>query len=146
MTVVNVSTVTQAIKTTLEASTDLTGVTITRADAVNEDINIACNGWVGIYRSQQDLPPRSTNTRNQNIQLVIACQAGSLASGEACEDALELLIKNVLEQILADPTLGGTVINIAESLTVRYEQYIKQGDGFMQLATIFVTGIHRFLV
>lgn len=146
MPTVNVASVTLAIKERLANSTNLAGVTITRAGAINEDMDTACSGWIGIYRSQQELPPRSTNTRNQNIQLVVACQAGHLASGEACEDQLETLIKNVLDELLADPTLGGTVINLAESITVRYEQYVRQGDGYMQLAAIYITGINRFLV
>lgn len=142
---INVAEVTQSVLKMLKNDARLEQVTIERAEEVNKEPKV--DGWVGIYRVRIRYPTKAIGAgvpREQAVSLVILVQQSDHQSGRACEDALEELVRNVLSVILSDESLGGKVdILDPNEFEVRYENYNKIDNIFMQTAAIYITGLVR---
>lgn len=142
---INVAEVTQSVVDMLRANADLEQVTIERASEVNKEPNV--NGWVGVYRVRIKYDTKSLGAsvpRAQAISLVILAQQSDHRSGKDCEDVLEALIQKVLSVLLSDESLGGKVDVLEPSdFEIRYENYNKIDNIFMQTAAIYITGLVR---
>lgn len=142
---INVAEVTQSVVDMLKANADLEQVTIERAGEVNKEPNV--NGWVGVYRVRIKYDVKSLGVsvpRAQGISLVILVQQSDHRSGKDCEDVLEALIQKVMSVILSDESLGGKVdILDPNDFEIRYENYNKIDNIFMQTAAIYLTGLVR---
>ncbi len=141
----NVAEVTQSVVDMLRANAELEPVIIERAGEVNKEPNI--NGWVGVYRVRIKYDVRALGAsvpRQQAVSLVILVQQSDHRSGKDCEDQLEALIQKVLSVILSDESLGGKVdILDPTDFEIRYENYNKIDNIFMQTAAIYITGLVR---
>lgn len=106
---INVSTITKQIKEWFEEGADLAGVTVVRSEFVNEDPGAASDGWVGIYRRSVDYDPRNLGTAPDNYEgdviIDIVVQQTHMGNGEQAEDALEELIKDVLDRLVQIPKI-----------------------------------------
>lgn len=125
---INISTITTALVTLLEADASILAWInpvdkIGRGNYVNVDPNRA--PWVGVYRSNVKYEPRTLgagNTINNwegypSIRVLI--QAQSYVNGEDVEDKLEGYVQDVIDAVLADPTIGGTV-DMVNDIDVNY--------------------------
>jgi hypothetical protein len=142
---INVAEVTQAIVDMLKANADLQDTLIERAEEVNKEPRVG--GWVGVYRAGIKYQTKALGgnvPRQQAISLIVLVQESDALSGASCEDALEALIQKVLSVILSDESLGGKVdILDPNDFEIRYGDYRKIADTFMQTATIYLTGLLR---
>lgn len=118
---INVSTITEHLLQWLKDDTDMQGVLFSRSEIVNEDPGKATNGWVGIYRQDVDYDPRNLgippNNYEGELTLNIVVQQTHLGSGAEAEDALEELVKKVLDRLVQVPK---TYIDHFPDLTVQY--------------------------
>jgi hypothetical protein len=142
-----VSDTTTAIVARLRGDARLDGVAVSRASEVNERPS-GCP-WVGVYRVEQRFTPRTVGAGSgfmtHNIDFVIILQAAGGNSGEDCEDMLEQLVSNVVSTLLEDTSLGGTVLMV-NNLTVRYQDYSRVDDVYMQTAALYLTAETRVSV
>jgi hypothetical protein len=138
ITPVNVAAVTDALVQLLRAR--LANTAIGRASELNEDVNNC--PWIGVYRDNVRYEVRTlgygSGMRTQRITLVVAVQESDPDSGDKCEDRLEALLVRVVGALLSDTTLGGTVA-VIENLEVRYADYQKVGNSYMQTAAVYLT-------
>lgn len=139
----NVSEITRAIESMLNAAPDVgqAGVLIERS--AEERVTPTAHGWVGIYRDSIEYPLRTLGMgagyRNQLIRPYLVLQETDPTSGAECEDRLEALLQKVVGVLLSDPSLKGTVQTL-DAFTVTYRAF--KGDyGFMQMARVDFTGI-----
>ena len=112
---INMSVITAAVEVLLNAELN-DDYTIERNEYINMDFEKTA--WVGIYRGTFKYTPqtlgRGLNAWRANPSIRIIVQASSLDSAEAAEDELEGYIEEVLDAIMTDITLGGTVAMINE--------------------------------
>lgn len=123
---INYSTITTALAAQLKADATVSQTIkekyIERGGPVNEKPDRA--PWIGVYRSKITHDPRTlgrvTNWESKG-SIRICVQAVDMTSGKECEDRLELLVKAVIDAILADTTIGGTVDIVTKfSIDYRY--------------------------
>ncbi len=142
ITPVNVSDVTEKIVEILKDNAELSDATIERSEEVNE-IPGRCP-WICVYRAGVDYPIRTLGLgagyRRQRIEFIIYAQQADGTDAEECEVLLEQLIVHVISALLSDPTLGGKVDTLDE-FSVRYVDYDKTENGYMQTAAIYFTAI-----
>lgn len=104
---INVSTITAQIEEWLEDDPELAGTTVERGEFVNEDPGRASKGWIGIYRQGVDYEPRHMGTGPNNyegeLEFIVLVQQTNIKSGALCEDALEGLVKKVLDRVVQLP-------------------------------------------
>ena len=147
ITVLKASDVTAAIGRMMEGDPRMYGVSITRAQEVNERPS-GCP-WVGIYRTSQQFTPRTlgagTGAMNHELTMVVVLQAAGGQSGEDCEALLEELVANAASVILGDTSLGGTVL-IVKSMEVQYQDYSRVDNVYMQTAALYITAETRVAV
>jgi hypothetical protein len=133
----DVSKITKAVHEQLSACPSLADVPVERSADRNMDPN-ACP-WIGIYRLTVQYAQRvlgyGGGIRDQRTRLLLLIQASDQSSGEACEEALEALVKEVVGALLSDTTLRGTVGTI-EEFDVDYAAYEREGNVFMQTAAL----------
>jgi hypothetical protein len=145
---INTAEVTQSVLDKFRAEAELDNVIIDRSAEVNKEPTV--NGWIGIYRTGLAYITKALGAgvgRQQGISLVILVQHNDHRSGRDCEDKLEALIQKVLSVILSDESLGGKVdVLDPTSLEIRYEDYRKIYNIFMQTAAIYFTGLVRVSV
>lgn len=143
--IVEVSSVSKAIEEMLVADFALgqSGVRIERSG--DPDTDDGSRGFVGIYRDRLTFPPRTLGVgsgyRRQNISFTLVMKESNPNSGEECEEALELLVKNVMRCILSDESLKGTVDTLDENIEVRYDRYDQIDGLYVQNAILFFTAI-----
>ncbi len=111
---INYSTITTALAAQLKADASISETIkekyIERGGTINEKPDRA--PWIGIYRSKLNHDPRTLGSMNNwesTGQIRIAVQQVDMKSGMDCEDRLEALVQDVLNAIIADTTIGGTV-------------------------------------
>lgn len=104
---INVSTITQQLVEWLEDDINLQDCRVSRGEFVNEDPSLAVNGWLGMYRRSVDYDPRNLGVPPNNYEgdfvFMVLVQRTSFKSGQACEDALEGMVKNVLDRVVQVP-------------------------------------------
>jgi len=139
---VDVSRITRGVETMLRADVRLSDVTITRSEEITRDPS-QCP-WIGIYRAGIKYPPRvlglGQGFREQRCELVLLIQQADGSGGAECEIALEKLVQDVLSAFLSDPTLGGTV-NGFDEVEIRYPDYQRTADAYMQTAALYFTAL-----
>lgn len=141
--VLDVAALTRQVKQMLEAAPTLEGVPVERGcdpDTMGDYL-----GWVGIYRSSVNYPPRAlgagAGSRRQLVRLILLVSMSHPLSGENCEDDLEALVKKVIDVLLSDTSLGGLVDTLDEDLSVQYDSYDKVDTVYKQRALVFLTGV-----
>lgn len=68
--------------------------------------------WIGIYRGKTTYEPRTLGSMNNWEAFptaIIIMQATDLRSAEKCEEVLEGYVKIVMDAVIEDTTIGGTV-------------------------------------
>ncbi len=136
----NVSEVIEKLKNQIDEWPGLEGkVSCQRAEPINQ--SAAKTPWVGIYRQQQTLEPRTlgfgAGYRRHNIGLVVVMQESSLRSGKECEEKMEKLISEVCSAICSDESLRGSVDMLGpEPFVVTYSSYRVEGNSFFQEAVL----------
>ena len=145
ITPVNVSVVTKAVEQMLndDPSVGGQGALIERSAPLREEAT--SDGWVGIYRSQVKHVARalgmSAAQRMSRVLLMLVVRESAQSSGADCEDNLEDLVQRVLQTLLSDPSLKGTV-QMLDEVVVNYDRYEKDSDDvFNQSATLFITAL-----
>ncbi len=118
---INVATIMIQVQDWLISDSNLDGVVVERSEFVNEDASRAVNGWIGIYRKRIDYDPRnlgiSPNNYQAEIDFVVLVQRSALLSGADAEDALEKMIKSVLDRVVQLPK---THIDFFANITIDY--------------------------
>ena len=134
---VNVSSITETLVATLQKFPALEGVRIERSEDADADPN--SGAYVGVYRMGVQYPIRAMGMgggfRDQRIRMLILARASDPNSGEACELALETLVRNILTALFSDNTLGGTV-GMLDEFEVDYTRYDRSGTVYSQTAQI----------
>lgn len=135
----NIALVTEAVRAAFDADPWFKDeqVKVSRSEVVNEDPSTC--PWVGIYKRREIFRPRTTQTRAQDIELVVWLQASHMGSGKECEDRLGFLVANALRVLFSDHTLRGT-IQFNNDADVSYVYDEKKGDVHFQSALISITG------
>lgn len=137
VTPVDVATISQAVFDALTQDADLSGVTVSRS----EDTQITADvcPWIGVYRLSVEYPQRllvgASGFRGQRVRMLILVSEADQGSGQACEEALEKLVRGVLSVLMTDTTLGGVVGNLDE-FAVDYTRYTRNGQHYVQTASI----------
>lgn len=120
---INVSDITKALVVQLESYADIKNLkpTIERGEYVNNDPDVT--PWIGVYRSVSDYVPRTLGNHLASFQnttkIRILAQDASFKSGGDCENRIEDLATKILECVISDKTIGGTV-DMVNSLNVEY--------------------------
>lgn len=134
---VNVSDITATVVETLRKFPALEGCRIERSEEPDNDPNSGT--YVGVYRVGVQYPIRALGMgggfRDQRVRMLIIARASDMSGGEACELALETLVRSVLTALFSDNTLGGTV-GMLDEFEVDYTRYDRVGSVYMQTAQI----------
>lgn len=109
---INLSTITKALHTQLSNSIPVANLfsSIALGEVINSDPSRA--PWMGIYRGKTTYEPRTLGSMNNweaFPSLIIIIQAVDLRSAEECEKTLEGYVKTVMDAIIKDTTIEGTV-------------------------------------
>ena len=134
---INVSDITQRIVEILRKFPDLEGARIERSEDPDNDPN--SGHYVGVYRIGVQYPIRamghSGGFRDQRVRMMVIARASDMSSGEACELALETLVRSILSALLSDNTLSG-LVGMMDEFEVDYTRYDRSGSVYMQTAQI----------
>jgi hypothetical protein len=134
---VNVSDITLTIVETLRKFPALEGARIERSEDPDNDPN--SGAYVGVYRTGVRYPIRAMGygggLRDQRVGMMIIARASDMSSGEACELALEMLVRSILTALFSDNTLSGAV-GMMDEFEVDYTRYDRSGSVYMQTAQI----------
>lgn len=134
---VNVSAITEAVVELLKKFPALEGVRIERSEDADNDPN--SSAYVGVYRMGVQYPLRTMGLgggfRDQRVRMLILARASDMSSGEACELALEALVRNILTALFSDNTIGGA-IGMMDEFEVDYTRYDRAGSVYSQTAQI----------
>jgi len=119
---INAATITRAMETLLRADATVGGYTIERGEYVNMDMDRV--PWVGIYRGDmvydvQTLGRGANNWKAEFPIKVIVQSATSKGNANDAEDDLEEYIRAVLDAVVLDKTIGGTVAMVT-GITIEY--------------------------
>lgn len=111
---INFNEITNAIKSILEGNLAVreftNGRNIVQGEVINYDPNQT--PWIGIYRGSVNYEPRTLGSDNNwegfpSVKIIV--QATDIKSASRCEAALEGYVKIVIDAMLEDTTLKGTV-------------------------------------
>jgi hypothetical protein len=118
------------------------GATVDLAEPVNEDPG-RCP-LIQIFPTRTPFPSRtlgmSGGYRAQNNEFVILFQQTHANDGEACLNALGLLVQAGTSALLSDPSLKGTVQMLGD-FEVDYLGVLPVNDAIMQTATLRAVGL-----
>lgn len=111
---INFNNITKALESILNNNIDVLEFMNKRKVVVGEVINYDINvtPWIGIYRGEVKYEPRtlgSTNNWEGYPSIRVIVQAVDLESAYNCEEKLEGYVKKIIDAVLDDTTLGGTV-------------------------------------
>lgn len=141
----DISTLTKALETLLSDNSTTGQFTIERSQRINSDPGRM--PWLGIYPGTATTAPHVLGRSNQawleNVELQIVCQTNDYNDdGAAASDALEVLLKYVMDAVNANLTLG---VNGARVVGARreYRYNVTDDDGsgslFLPWAIITLT-------
>lgn len=141
----NAFSVLAALEAMLKANTALINFEgrITRGEEINMDENLM--PWIGIYPLGDEFPIRTLGVgngfRQQRLSIAVIIQNMSRTSGAACQDALGEFEKAVIDAILSDTSLGGTM-DVVDNFSVSYSAPAKQASNFtIQSSVINFTAV-----
>ena len=120
---INMTNITEAMRAQLQADATIAGflvVDVERGTVINEDPNRT--PWLGVYRGKQEYVPRTLGSMNNwevtpTIRLVL--REASAEHATAVEDQMESHVQAVINAVLTDETIGGTV-DMVTGFTVEY--------------------------
>jgi hypothetical protein len=150
MQVTSVSDITAAVKATLNNHPLTTEVLVEDSEIINA-VAAKCP-WIGIYRSRVQYPIRTlgnqAQSRYQNSDLILVCQATSLDSGASCAKAVETLVANAISALFDNQFLKANdnapgLIDGWENVEVHYQNYTKVDNVFMQTVNLYITALNR---
>jgi len=110
---INLSVITKALQDQLNGNIvirELLGKDVVRGEMINMDINET--PWIGVYRGNVSYEPRTLGSMNNweaSPTVKVIVQAGNMQSAEQCEIDLESYVQKVLDAVIADTTIGGTI-------------------------------------
>jgi hypothetical protein len=140
----------QAVQKMLQNSGNLSAFEgkVTRGEEVNQDPERA--PWIGIYPLRLQFVARTlgygSGMRTQRVGIAIVVQHQSRTSGESCQDELHQFQAAVIDTLLSDPSLGGTV-QVIDDFGVDYTVPAKQGaqssfqSSIIQFTAVTQTGV-----
>ena len=135
------SDITKAIVDAFKSDSEFNGVEIERGDFVNE--NVQRCPWIGVYRRSIDYDPETLGdgpdywTATMTVQIV--AQVTNFKGGDAAEDDLETLVKQIIDKIVEDTTLSSN-IDMVNNIGVTYSYIAEEEDTiFFQAAIIEMT-------
>lgn len=110
---INLSTVTKALQEQLNNNVGVKNFIkneVVRGEMVNVDPNQV--PWVGVYRGKVNYFPRTLGSMNNweaepSVRVIV--QNTDLRSAAACEEELEEYVQAILNAVITDTTIGGTV-------------------------------------
>jgi len=111
---INLSVITKALQEQLNSNIQVRDILgsreVVRGELINMDVNMT--PWVGVYRGNVKYEPRTLGSMNNwealpSIRVIV--QASHLSSAEQCEIDLEGYVQKILDAVIDDTTLGGTV-------------------------------------
>lgn len=138
---INAVTITDAVKTLLTNALG-SNYTITRGQYINMDYEKT--PWVGVYKGDLEYDPetlgRGSNSWKAEFEVRIIVQSSNISNDhEKAEDELEGYIKEILDAIMDDKTLGGTVLmTTGVRVTYSYNETNSE-DIYFQNAEITLT-------
>lgn len=113
---------------------------VTRGEEVNESPDLA--PWCGIYPLGDDFPIRTLGVgngfRQQRQAIAIIVQNVSRTSGAECQDVLGQMQKAIVDCILSDTSIGGTM-DIVDDFSVSYSAPAQQAK-----TTSFQSSVIKF--
>lgn len=122
-TVKNMAPVLHELVEALRSDPRTQGMVVARMEVANTNAGAATSGWVGLYVDTVDYRPRAVTLGPQQWRAVptfrIIVQATDLSSSEVAHDKLEKHLKDVLDVVLENTTLGETMGTL-NSINVTY--------------------------
>lgn len=116
---INFSDITKAVENQLTKAPTTNQYRIQRGSRLNNDPSYT--PWVGIYRGRIEYEPRTLGRGARNwkdiIEIRLVVQATDIETGDKAEEELEKAIKDVLDAMETDRTIGGTV-NVINGYTI----------------------------
>lgn len=104
----------------------------------NEDPNRAAIGWIGIYRHKSSYTPHTTGRRwLSTARIVIELQAASIKSQADAEDKLQDSEEALLDVIMADYTISGTVRSV-KGIDIEYMFGSAENNIYFHMAVITI--------
>lgn len=112
------------LREALRSDPSTAGLPVKLMGLVNTDMNVAKNGWVGVYVNRATLRPRTAGAGSRNWSfapsLKIVVQASDARSSENAYVRLEKYITDVLNVVLSNPTLRAKIDGTLMSIDVDY--------------------------
>jgi len=120
---INVSDITKTLFDIL--GDNLEGYEITRNRGLNVDISqplVQGHGWIGIYKETMSYEPLTLGGKYMlaTIQIKVELQCSSAISGEDAEDKLQTAEKEIMDILIENKTIAGTV-DMTMSYDIEYE-------------------------
>jgi len=111
---INMYTITEALRDQLKNDPEASQIS-NREILVDEYVNVNPSNapWMCVYKGSMNLEPRTLGmgagryTASPEPRVLV--QAVSYQSGEDCSSLLDYYVNTVLNAVVSDPTLGGTV-------------------------------------
>lgn len=138
---INAATITAAMEAQLKAALP-SDYRVERGEYVNMDYQRV--PWVGVYRGELNYDTatlgRGTNSWRAQFVIKLIVQAATLKANAAdAEDDLEAYIEAVLDAVMADKTIGGTVAMVSDvSIVYGYNEGNSE-EVYFQSAVISIT-------
>lgn len=121
----------------------MSNLSIVRGEEVNVDPEKA--PWIGIYPALGDYRSRvlglGAGFRDQREGIIVVVQQQSRTSGQNCQDKLGDLLVNVVNSILSDPSIGGTVSNLEDLRVLHAEPKTQGSQASFQSSVINFTAV-----
>jgi len=137
---INLSQITGAVETIL--NDNLVGYRIERSAMRQTDLNVAGadKGWIGIYRGSINYEPVrvGNNPFRAQVEVNIEHHRAHFGGGDEAEDLSEASVKEILDVMWANKTLGGYV-DVINGFDVEYDTvYDEIGSEIYSVAVITV--------
>jgi len=111
---INFNDITKAIEEILNSDPEINNFMNRKDVVVGEIINYDPNQtpWIGVYRGTVKYEPRTLGSMGNwegSPSVKIIVQATDIRSASQCEESLEQYVQHIINAMLADTTLNGTV-------------------------------------
>lgn len=141
--VTNIADIKDALEAQISQHPDLTSLDVTVEVHEPVPVDTGKHPWVGIFSEGQDLLTRvlggGMGNRKQNVDWMVFCAESSANSGKEAGQKLDKLMQLVLQAILSDWSIRGTVLGIDERMTTSYLDFRVKETNFTQVGMIRFT-------
>ena len=143
---INTAAITAALKSQIEKNLPLTtadqrSYRVERGQTLN--VTPDATPWVGVYRDTVHYEPRTlgraANHLMATVTLRVLVLAATTRDGEDLDDLIGEYVKDVLDAIETDETIGGTVNAIMETVVDQIFDEEEPGAEFISWAVITLT-------